>query len=162
MISGNVCEAYNFDMNLSTISLFAAVSMSASAQLVSVGPPGETREHYCAKVEKLKPNLVLSSTTRLSGQIIDGSGAPFKNSVVELRIYISELQQTSFKKVITDEDGNFDFANVERGSYRLLASPTRLFEQPGKLECQASEKCSLKITLRVHPTDMPDSFCPVR
>jgi len=57
------------------------------AQLVNAGPPGETREHYCSRIEKVKPNLVLSRTTQMSGRIIDGSGAPFENSVVEVRLY---------------------------------------------------------------------------
>jgi hypothetical protein len=70
------------------ISSFGTVSW-ATAQLVDVRHDSETTEHYCARIEKLRPNLVLSRPVELSGRIIDGSGAPLKNSTVELRAYAS-------------------------------------------------------------------------
>jgi hypothetical protein len=67
--------------------LLVVTLFPAFAQLLDVRHDSETTEQYCARIEKLKPNLVLSHRVELSGRIIDGSGAPFKKSVVELRVY---------------------------------------------------------------------------
>lgn len=85
-----------------------------------------------------------------------------ENSIVELRLYLSESKQSSVKNATTDRDGNFDLATVAEGQYRLLASPTRLFEQAGWLECDNGDECKLDIVLRASATDMPANSCPVR
>lgn len=139
--------------------LFVTALGTAFGQIVQTGRNGP---HYCDKIEHVKPNLVLSSVTRLRGRIIDQTGEPFENSLVELRLYKSETQQTSVKKVWTDKDGNFDFDSIPEGQYRLLASPNRLFRQADKLECQVYDPCVLLITLQVSATDQPDMFCPVK
>jgi len=127
-------------------------------QLVQTGP---SDPNYCEKVEPLTPNLRVSEITRISGTVVDMSGAPFKLSRVELRLYISAKQQSSVKTVITDEHGQFDLGRVEPGQYRLLASATRAFAQPQSLTCTAKE-CKLDLNLQANSTDLPASVCPIR
>lgn len=155
-------RAYNARMKLITAICFAAISPSIAGQLVDVGPKGETQEQFCARVERIKPNLVLFRTTRLSGRVIDASGAPLENSVVELRLFVSESRQTSVEKVTTDSAGYFDLATVAKGQYRLLASPTRIFRQAEKLECGDRDPCTLLITLWPSSSDQPENLCPVK
>jgi hypothetical protein len=128
------------------------------SQLVQIGP---SDPDFCEKAEHLIPNLRVTEITRISGTLVDNSGAPFKASRVELRIYISAEQQSSVKTVVTDEHGQFDLGRVEPGQYRLLASATRAFAQPQTLACTVKE-CRFDIKLHVNPTDLPTSVCPVR
>jgi hypothetical protein len=129
-----------------------------ASQLVQVGPPDS---EYCEKVERLIPNLRVNEMAHIFGSVIDGSGEPFKDSKIELRVYISAKQQALLKTIMTDENGKFDLGKVEPGKYRLLASPTRVFEQPQELTCDA-EACKLDLTLRANGTDLPASVCPIR
>jgi hypothetical protein len=138
---------------------FVLAVATAFAQLVQIG---RNDPHYCDKIENVKPNLVLLRATHLSGRIIDETGAPFKDSLVELRLYESESRQTSIRKVRTDEGGHFSLDFVAKGQYRLLASSSRAFRQAQKLECGDRDPCTLLITLQVSPTDQPDSPCPVK
>jgi len=138
--------------------LFVATTV-ARCQLVQVGS-GPPDFHFCDKL-KVDPNLVLNQDARISGRLVDQSGAPFQNSPVELRLYISSTKQSAVAKVTTDRDGQFRFDSVKAGKYRLIASPTRVFQQPSELRCDTNE-CEFAITLLVNPTDMPDSQCPVR
>jgi 5-hydroxyisourate hydrolase-like protein (transthyretin family) len=146
-------------MKLLPLLVIIAAVAPVSAQLISLGRPDP---HYCDHFEQIKPNLALSHASQISGRIIDQSGAPFVDSVVELRLYLSESHQVSIRKVTTDKDGRFNLATVEKGKYRLLASSTRVFQQAEWLECGDGDKCSLAITLRVNSTDMPGYQCPVR
>jgi 5-hydroxyisourate hydrolase-like protein (transthyretin family) len=148
---------HKFD-RLGILLLVTVLSAKVMAQLVRVGPPDP---NYCNKVERLVPNLQVKVVAHITGSVIDGSGAPFKLSLVELRRYISANRQVSVRTVTTNEHGQFDLAEVEQGQYRLLASPARLFQQPQKLTCTKKE-CKLALELRVTPTDQPASFCPVR
>jgi Carboxypeptidase regulatory-like domain len=151
-------RAYNSRVKFLAVFFVVAVA-PAFVQLVQIGP---SDPHYCDRIEKVKPNLVLLSATHLNGSVIDETGAPFKNSLVELRLYESESKQISVKKVRTDEGGHFSLDFVAKGQYRLLASSSRAFRQAQKLECGDRDPCTLLITLQVGPTDQPDSLCPVK
>ena len=128
-----------------------------SSQVVSLGG----RPFDCRAFEKVRPNLELHQSSRVSGTISDKAGAKLKNSRVELRRYLSNVRQQSIKVVYTDNDGLFQLGDLGPGKYRLLASPTRAFQQPKHLEC-TSKECSLSIVLDVNATDQPDSVCPIR
>lgn len=138
-------------------SILLAMAISAQCQHIEVG---RHDQNYCEKI-KLAPNLTVAQNAQISGRLIDASGAPFRNSTIELRLYISATRQTTVRKIKTDEDGRFNIGSVRAGKYRLIASPTRAFRQPPDLRC-ADERCELNITLQVNPTDQPDSQCPVR
>ena len=131
----------------------------AVGQVVSIGPPDPD---YCLKVERIKPNLRLTHTTDVMGRIADETGAPLKNSAVELRRYVSATKQVLLKTVKTDADGRFEITAVAQGQYRLLASPNRGFRQPEELDCGPAKRCFLTIKLKVNPSDLPESVCPVR
>jgi Carboxypeptidase regulatory-like domain len=133
------------------------LATAASCQRVEIGPPDS---HYCDRI-KVAPNLIVKRDAEISGRLIDASGEPFRHSPVELRIFISATKQLGFKTVKTDDDGHFQIDSVKAGKYRLIASPTRAFQQPAQLQCD-DERCEFAITLTVNPTDMPDSQCPVR
>lgn len=131
-----------------------------SGQLVQIGPPDP---HYCEKVERIQPNLKLISRTHIHGRLIDESNAPFREAKVELRRYVSPSKQVQIKAVITDRNGVFDLGAVAPGNYRLLPSSTRAFRQPDRLDCtKGQDECMLGIELKVNPTDLPESTCPVR
>jgi hypothetical protein len=137
--------------------LLLVLAAMAQCQLVEVGPRDP---HYCEKL-KVDPNLIVKQDANVLGRLIDGSGEPFRNSRVELRLFISAIQQLNVESVTTDADGHFEFTTVKAGNYRLIASPTRVFQQPAHLRCH-DKRCEFAITLQVNPTDMPDSQCPVR
>ncbi len=139
---------------------------TAHGQVVAVGqdeksgpPPGSPE--YCASVEPLHPNLVLTADATVQGRVADQTNAPLKNSPIELRRFVSESKQERVKKQSTDADGKFDLGAVKRGEYRLLLSPNRGFKQPEKLEC-SSPTCTLDTVLIVSPTDQLASSCPIR
>jgi 5-hydroxyisourate hydrolase-like protein (transthyretin family) len=140
--------------------LVVAVSVTLSpGQIVQVGP---TDPNYCYKIETIHPNLELHKSLRVIGTVSDQLGAPLKNSPVELRKYISQRKQVNVKMTKTDADGRFDLGTIELGRYRLLPSPSRVFKQPSKVQCENGSTCDLKITLMVNATDQPDSICPIR
>lgn len=116
----------------------------------------------CVQVEPLSPNLELSGDTIIRGHIKDQSGEPLRKSPIELRSYVSQSEQTIVKRLSTDNDGSYDFGVVKRGSYRLLLSPHRGFQQPAKLECKGQKSCVLNTVLIVNPSDLPAASCPIR
>jgi hypothetical protein len=140
------------------ISLIVAV---ASAQGFHAQQPTKADIDRLCQSEKVAPNLVLRKPTHLIGRVTDIQGVPLKKSQVELRRYVSKEKQVRLKAVTTDDNGNFDLGTVEKGEYRLLASPNRIFQQPPKLECPEAN-CQLTIALHINATDQPESACPIR
>lgn len=128
----------------------------ASAATPPVNSPG------CYKIERISPNLELREEVHIVGTIQDQRSAPFQNSRVELREYVSQRKQTSVLAVSTDDHGRFDLGLVQPGKYRLLASPHRGFEQPSALDCQSGKNCELNITLIANPIERVFSSCPIR
>lgn len=122
---------------------------------------GEMPKDFCNKIEKVRPNLVLLVDTKVVGRITDHFDVPLQNSQVELRKYVNKQQQQFVAMVHTDSSGKFNFGEIRRGQYRLLASPTRGFQQPDYLHC-VGRNCDLSIALEVNATDRPDSICPIR
>ena len=156
-------------MKFSVVAAFVQFAMfigAAHSQVVVVekdgkgGPPAGSLE-YCASVEPLRPNLVLTADTTVQGLVTDQTRAPFKTSPIELRRFISESKQETVKRLSTDADGKFDLGTVKRGEYRLLLSPHRGFKQPEKLDC-SSRTCTLDAVLNINPTDQLASSCPIR
>lgn len=145
-------------MKVETVLLFfVAVTATAHCQLVEIGPPDL---NHCKKL-KVKPNLIIERYTNISGRLIDGSGAPFRDSQIALRLFLSPTKQKDIQTVKSDADGHFRIDAVKAGKYRLVASPTRAFQQPKSLRC-VNEQCELNVTLEATPTEMPDYTCPVR
>ena len=79
--------------------------------------------------------LTIEQDDDVHGRVVDATGAPFSNSPVELRIFLSPTKQTLSRTVKTDADGKFHIEGVKAGEYRLVASPTRAFQQPASLRC---------------------------
>jgi len=135
-------------------------------QVVEVGADGKARtpqaiSEYCAQVETIRANLKLTGDTRVRGRVTDETTAPFQNSPIELRSFISPVKQATVKKSSTDGDGKFDLGTVKRGEYRLLLSPGRGFKQPEKLTCETKD-CTLDTMLIANPTDQLAANCPIR
>jgi 5-hydroxyisourate hydrolase-like protein (transthyretin family) len=129
--------------------------------VVVTSQEAHVRDH-CAAAEPITPNLHVSRFAQVKGRVLDATGAPFEHSRVELRRYVSELEQTPLRTVTTDAKGKFNLGMVAEGQYRLLASPTRAFHQADEMWCSSVNECFLDITLQANPTDMPDSQCPIR
>jgi 5-hydroxyisourate hydrolase-like protein (transthyretin family) len=136
--------------------------LGALTHVVFVGqqPTKGEMDEFCNS-EKVRPNLKSQHQTHVSGRVTDIVGVPFKKSRVELRKYISENKQVTIKVSTTDDNGEFDLGKIEKGEYRLLASPTRYFKQPQELHC-SGEECKLTIALQANPTDLPEAGCPIR
>jgi hypothetical protein len=117
---------------------------------------------YCSQVEPIHPNFTPAEDVVVRGRITDRTTAPFQNSSIELRRFISERKQLTVRKVSTDVDGKFDLGLVKHGDYRLLLSPHRGFKQPDKLECSSTRDCTVDAVLIANPTDGPAAACPVR
>jgi hypothetical protein len=124
------------------------------------GPPPNNPE-YCAAMEPLRPNLILTADTNVRGRVTDQTTEPLKDSRVELRRFISPAKQAAVKQSSTDTDGKFDLGIVRKGQYRLLLSPHRGFKQPEKLACE-SHDCVLDTVLIANPTDQLTASCPIR
>jgi hypothetical protein len=139
--------------------VFAVVS-GAQLQIVEVPRSGPGDSNYCQKIE-VKPNLVLRQETRIAGRVTDATGAPFQTSQIEIRTYLSPTGQKKLQVTKTDQDGRFRLETVPEGKYRLLASPTRAFQQPDPLVCERSE-CELNIVLQASPSDTYGYNCPIR
>jgi hypothetical protein len=142
------------------------LSNGALGQVVVVGPHGKSgppppTSEYCSQVEAIQPNLKLTADTRIRGKVTDQTTAPFRNSPIELRRFVSQAKQVTEKKASTDSEGKFDLGVVKRGEYRLLLSPHRGFKQPEKLEC-SSRECTLDSVLTVNPSDQLAANCPIR
>ena len=141
---------------------FLMLFLGAFTQVVFVGQqPTKTEMDKFCNSERVRPNLKLQHQTHVSGRVTDIVGVPFKKSQVELRKYISERKQVTITASVTDDKGEFDLGQVEKGEYRLLASPTRSFKQPEEFHCLGKE-CKLTIALQANPTDLPESGCPIR
>ena len=135
-------------------------------QVVEVGADGKARtpqatSEYCTQVEPIRANLRLTRDTRVRGRVTDVTTAPFQNSPMELRRFISSVKQVTVKKSSTDDDGKFDLGTVKRGEYLLLLSPDRGFKQPEKIACE-SKDCTLDTVLIANPTDQLATNCPIR
>ena len=108
----------------------AAVAVLALSWFIS-GAQGQVAEggvsratpEYCSQVESIHPNFTPAGDVLVRGRITDQTTAPFQNSPIELRRFISERKQVTVKKVSTDADGKFDLGLVKHGDYRLLLSP---------------------------------------
>jgi hypothetical protein len=134
--------------------------------LLSTPLPAQQKDHICCssedcRIRQVKPNLQLDTITHLFGSLVDETGAPFKLSKVELRMWISPTQQVVLKTVTTDNAGHFDLGDIEKGQYRFLPSSTGAFKQPGSLLCPQKE-CRLELVLQANPTDTLESICPIR
>jgi hypothetical protein len=140
---------------------FAPALALCCALLLPAALLGHRESSDCEKLEQIKPNLVLSLDSHIHGRVTDGKEVPLKNSRVELRRYISEKKQVLLKGVNTDENGVFELGKIEAGKYRLLASPTRAFKQPGNLECFIDE-CDFDIVLQPAESEAATAACPVR
>jgi hypothetical protein len=112
--------------------------------------------------ELLPANLTLHTATLISGQVRDETGAPFKNSDIVLKKLSDSALQPTYVYTKTDDDGAFTLDEAEPGKYRLLASPTRAFAQPAKLDCYEKRDCNLEITLKANASDLAYAGCPVR
>jgi hypothetical protein len=134
---------------------------AGQSDIVVITEPFPSDAKYCAAVEPLRPNLVLTRDTAIRGRVIDQSGAPLQNSPIELRRFVSEAKQKPVKTFFTDLNGDFDLGVVKRGEYRLLLSPHRGFKQPENLECDPA-KCSLDVTLVMNSTGQFAQNCPIR
>jgi len=144
-------EAYPF---------FAITVLSAAtalySQLIQVGP---RNPHACEEV-KVAPNLILASESRVEGHIKDPSGAVFVHTRIELRRYVSEVKQTSFRHAQTDVDGSFSLGVVSAGRYRFIIFAPG-FKQPVDLKCAQTNMCDLNVVPGIASTDtFPESVCP--
>jgi len=112
--------------------------------------------------ETIKPNFELTSKTRVAGQLNDATGAPFADSKVTLRMMDAKGKYVSYRAIITNKGGKFDFGEVDAGKYRFLPAPNRGFKQPEAVKCAEGRDCDLSLVLQANPTDQPFAGCPLQ
>jgi hypothetical protein len=142
--------------------LFLQTSSGCNDFHVVSSPDIQGKEGKECSSEVLAPNLTLGKATIISGQVRDDTGAPFRDSKIVLRKLSDSPLQPSYLDVKTDARGTFSFDEAEPGKYRLLATPSRAFAQPAKLDCYEEPDCNLEIVLKANGTDLPYVGCPVR
>lgn len=134
---------------------------SSECHDINIASGQKTNEADCSS-EELHPNLILRTPTRVTGHVKDETGAPIKNSEIVVRKVSDIPLQPAYLNGKTDADGAFGFDEAEPGKYRLLASLSRAFAQPAKLDCYERRDCDLEIVLKANGTDLPYAGCPVR
>ena len=112
--------------------------------------------------EKVEPNLELKTKTHVKGKLKDPTGASFVQSRILIQRFPDKGKATTFKEVLTDDGGRFDFGLVSAGKYRFLPSPTRAFKQPKHVDCFEGETCELNLVLEANPTDQAFMNCPIQ
>ncbi len=112
--------------------------------------------------EKIQPNLELRVKQHVTGKLRDESGAPFVQSRILIEKFRDEEKFTTFKEVVTDDQGRFDFGVVSPGKYRFLPSPSRAFRQPKRVICDEGEVCKLNLTRVASSTDQAFINCPIQ
>lgn len=138
------------------------VALQSSSDCHDIRVTSEEGIGVICSSEALLPNLILRTPTTINGRVKDKTGAPIKNSEIILRKTSAIPLQPSYLFAKTDADGTFSFDEAEQGEYRLLASPSRAFAQPAKLDCYERRDCNLEIILKANGSDQPYASCPVR
>jgi hypothetical protein len=164
----------NFALIIS-ICILALSSTTAPAQTLCLGKSGkpctpeearQVLEQRC-KDEASPPNLSIASSVRLTGVLLDPTGAPitFEKTMVQLK---DPRSNAVLRSAPLDSEGRFDFGVVPAGQFRFIAvmlkdgKPARLplADQPEALSCSRADECRLEITIHFHGTDDPVDFCP--
>ena len=146
----------------SFISFAQTVCLSPNGEPCPVGP----KMRWCND-EKILPNLSIAKLVKLSGVLLDETGAPI--IVDKTLVQIKDLKTE--KVLITvglDAKGQFDLGTVPAGEFRFLVVWLRdekirrlpLADQPKTLFCSTEKECNLKIAIHFHGTDNPIDFCP--
>jgi hypothetical protein len=144
--------------------IFAAVLFPAvlQGQLIC-NPPS-----ICScENEKVLPNLTIERPVKLTGSMIDPSGAPIQFHKTMIQVRNPGNNEVLFSAVL-DEQGRFDLGTIPVGSFRLIAFWVQgekarrlpLFDQPKPVSCSSENECELKIVLALHGTDQQFEFCP--
>jgi hypothetical protein len=155
------------------------ISLSATtltAQWVCIGKNGapctqdDVNETVC-KPEKAPANLSIAFPVRLTGRLIDATGAqvdfdrPGYQTIIQIRK--PESGEVIFAVPLRN-NGEFEFELVPAASYRLIAvwmhdgnfGRLPLADQPEQLSCTEQKECKLVATIRIHGTDNPIDSCP--
>ena len=130
--------------------------------------PSDVENRYCAD-EKVMPNLSVAKPSRLSGILLDPTGAPitYKDTLVQIR---NPQTGTVLFSASLDGKGQFDLGTVPAGEFRFIALLIKdgkfnrlpLADQPTALSCNNETACNLKIVIHFHGTDDPIDSCPPR
>jgi hypothetical protein len=150
--------------------LFAEASIGQTFCITKDGRPcpPDVEMRYCAG-EKVTPNLSVARPSRLSGILLDPTGAPitYKDTLVQVR---NAQTGTVLFSAPLDEKGRFNLGSVPAGEFRLIAVMIKdgkfnrlpLADQPTALSCNNESACNLRIVIHFHGTDDPIDFCPPR
>jgi hypothetical protein len=125
------------------------------------------REMRWCKDEKVLQNLSVAKPTKLSGVLLDETGAPivFEKTLVQIR---DQKTNAPLLSAPLDAMGQFDLGRVPAGEFRFLAVQLKagktlrlpLADQPKALLCSDDAECRLKIVIHFHGSDNPIDFCP--
>src|SRR5438105_15178902 len=106
--------------------------ISGAQGQVAEGGVSRAKPEYCSQVEPIHPNFTPAEDVRVRGRITDQTTAPFQNSPIELRRFISERKQVTVKKVSTDADGKFDLGLVETRRLPIIVVSTPWVQTAGE------------------------------
>jgi len=121
---------------------------------------------WCAD-EKVLPNLSVAKPVKLSGVLLDETGAPIIYDRTFVQIKDLKTEKVLFTTEL-DGEGQFDLGAMPAGKFRFLVVWLKdgrirrlpIADQPNDLFCSAENVCYLKIVIHFHGTDKPIDCCP--
>jgi hypothetical protein len=129
---------------------------TAQAWLLSVGalprpaPTPSTAPAEEAQEEKAKPEEQKPLLASVQGRVLFGEGGAGAGPVKGMRLFLSDYPKRVLRRrILTDEEGRFRFANVPPGTYKL----TDRVAGPPRWRLRAELKPGQEITLDLDPSN---------
>ncbi|MGA3012101.1 MAG: hypothetical protein ABSD72_17730 [Terracidiphilus sp.] len=147
--------------------LGSSISFTQSVCLSPDGKPcfADPDMRRCAN-EKVLPNLSITKPVKLSGVLLDETGAPILYDRTLIQIRDLKAEKVLFTADL-DGKGQFDLGDVPAGKFCFLViwlndgkiRRLPIVDQPKDLLCSAENVCNLKIVIHFHGTDNPIDSC---
>jgi hypothetical protein len=152
---------------LTLVLFFALQGHSQGVCIDKKGNPCTPAEiNLLCKQEKVEPNLAVAKPTKLTGVLLDGTGAPVDfGQATSGRKTVMQIRDLKTNAVLFSapllEDGRFDLGKIPAGEFRLLAvwakggELTRLplADDPKAMSCSGAPECQVKAVIHFHGTD---------
>jgi uncharacterized membrane protein len=91
-------------------------------------------------------NIVMEVITKgyISGNVVDLKG----NAVFAATVTIKKLKSTYKNKYVTDEDGFFEFTDLEAGTYVIIAKKKGYTRAKQTVKLGDGEETSIELTIK--------------
>jgi hypothetical protein len=159
------------------IVVFLSIAARAHSQVLCIdnsGNPCSAAEirKKCAE-EKVGPNLTLLKAAKVTGVLLDGTGAPVDFDWTRFGMKtVLQVRDLKTNEVLYSapllEMGRFEFSKIPAGQFRLLAVWTKgsavsrlpLADEPRAMSCSDAPECQVTAVIHFHGTDDFYDSCP--